>query len=137
MVLTIPKKLTPALLNVFLDDKDELRLIVNTEKQKLYLIRKKSYHAEVASEILGVEESDIVKNPEIASHLVSSMIRIVNNKVDYVVTGMGSLELICKVKHTREQLQLAHELVIAFVNDGLLEIDETFRDNIVYKSLKK
>ncbi len=129
MSLVSVDRLTRDLLLAYRNE-DEVGLLVNSKEREIYIIGKDTYHAAVALEVLETTKSEIRRNPYLSSHLVSSHIVLDGKYVEQVITGLGSLEKNLGVGHTQRQLNLAHRLAVAFVDEGNIQKSDTFQARI-------
>jgi len=105
---------------------DQLCVIVDTSKGEVYPVPVSIEHIDFAGMILGYTKEDIIKNPDIASKLVPSNLRLKNvysnPEIYSIVTGQSGMEAGFGVKHSREQIDTAHELVFGFIMNGELVV---------------
>lgn len=137
MVLIEVNKLTRDVFKEFYD-KEELgiRLVADVETRKLYIVPSVSFHFNIVLELLGADEFYIKKNPLLASHLISVFINIEKNEIRGLIIGIGSIELNLKIGHTKSQLDLAHAMVVNFIETGDLEKSSDFKERNANPTLR-
>jgi|SRR3989344_6633376 len=135
MSIRIYNRLTWSLVSRFGDRKEHgyLSLIVNVENDEIYIVPHEKEHIMLVEQLLSVDRNYIRKNSDIASHLVPSIIEIQDSEVKGVLTGFSGLESGFKVRHTEEQLDRAHVLVLAFVENGEIPRHPDFEEHVDLK----
>ncbi|HLC86637.1 MAG TPA: hypothetical protein VJG30_05100 [Candidatus Nanoarchaeia archaeon] len=126
------KGLTYKLLELFNNRKRTglFSVIVNTRIEKVHPVPRYIEHIAFTCKLLKIDKKRLLENPDIASHLVPSNINI-NDKgfIDGIITGISGLELGAKVKHTKYQLDTAHNLVLLFIQNGEVPVAEKLQTN--------
>ena len=89
--------------------------------------------------ILSLEnKNEIRENPHIASHLMPSTIEIDNEEnITGVITGISGAEMGYGVRHTEEQLETGHAMILKFIIDGELPISPSFKNKKIYKFVER
>ncbi len=129
--------LTQKILKDFLFDNYILRLLVDVEHGNVYCLPNGMLDIDFVAEILHVKKQLLLANPEIASFVVPSILEIENNIVIGITTGASSLEIDKPfVRHAEKILNLAHDLVHRFVEEGTVPYDLK-RDRPMYKFTRK
>ena len=114
-------------------------VVVDTETKLIYPVPLGEEHLEFVPKIIFLEKNDVFENPPRFSRFVPSLIETEFNPLTQsfqvlgVVTGISGLELGARVRHKKEQLELAHALVLDFVNRGELQVSEKFQHKLSLK----
>jgi len=108
-----------------------ISLLINIDNGKMYLVPEIDNSIIEAKTILKKKEDFLEKYPQIASNLVPAMIEVKNNKIVGILIGYnGSLEEKYHVKHTKKQLDKAHDLVLLFIYNGDIPLSDPYLDKV-------
>lgn len=128
--------LTWAVFNLFCNRKEvgKIDVVVDTETKLIYPVPLDEEHKTFTPKIIGLTTEDIRANPERFMRLVPSTIATQFDEAIGVRTGVSGLELGMRVRHTRQQLELAHGMALAFVEYGEVPKSREYKDwGIEYK----
>lgn len=127
------KKLTNFLIFKYCGRKQpgRISLIIDINKQEIYLIPKEREHIDFIRELLGKEITQ-----ENAAQFISSNIDLEKNNLHYrikrILTSYSGLEKRFGIKHNKEDIDLAHILVNNFIRNSEFEINENTINSISY-----
>lgn len=111
-----------------------ISVMVNVETKEVIPIPRNVEHVDFTSALLGMERDDLRNDPSRAARWIPSNIEVLGDEVIGVITGVSGLELGFRVRHTRADLQAAHDRVIQWVLEGELYVVEPLeKSEIVYR----
>ena len=120
--------LTREILEIFGDRKKEGRLSVVTFEDLVYPVPKDREHIEFCSELVV----DPRKLPKvIPSHINYSQIEQ-EYEIISIITGESGIEQGYGIKHSKKDLEIAHQRVLRFINEGEVLIHPNLESRIVY-----
>jgi len=99
-----------------------ISLLYDAKKDAFIPIPTNKEHIEIVMEILNKTKVQIIKNPDLASHLIPINIFIEEDKIKEVLIGISGIEMGYKVRHSKTDLTKAHEASWNFINNGEIEI---------------
>ncbi len=105
-----------------------ISVVTDTETKRIYPIPPDEEHKTFVPRIIGLGLSDVMQDPMSFSRFVPSLISTQFDEVTGIRTGFSGMESGFGVRHTREQLNLGHNLVKAFIELGQVPISNNFRD---------
>jgi len=115
---------------------DQLCLLVNTENKEIYAVPVEEEHISCALRILNTSIDELIEKGSI---LVPSNIRLNiyehPNFVYSLVIGVSGLEMRYGVRHTKKQIDRAHELMYNFLRKGEFNINLS-EDKRIYRFCK-
>jgi len=122
--------LTWAVFNAFCNRKQEgyISVVTDTETKKIYPIPLDEEHKTFVPRIIGLGLNDMMQDPMSFSRFVPTLIATAFDEVIGVRTGFSGMESGFGVRHTREQFNLAHNLVKAFIELGEVPKSNNFKD---------
>jgi len=105
-----------------------LKLIIDVNKKKVYVIPFSNEHITFVSRLLGVDREEIFKHPEIAKKFVGAYIRIdKNNEIEKVIVGSTTgLTLGAKVKYSPKDIDKAYKILWGFIYKGEIPYKKNF-----------
>ena len=119
-------------------DSGLLNLIIDVNKEELYIVPHIKEHIEIAAALLKKDKREFLNDSFLGSHLIPSTIEIKNGEIIGVLTGVSGMEMGYGFLHTYEQLEKAHTLSLLFIGNGENPKNKGFKDRIIYKyTLKK
>ena len=95
-----------------------LKLIIDTSKNKIYLLPKEEHHLKFTSKVLNIKEESIIKNPDLAKYFVGVTIIIKNNEIDGIIVGGTGLTLGANIKYDPKVIDKAFSLAFEFIIKG-------------------
>ncbi len=113
--------ITKELLEVYTKRKEHnvLSIVVDIKKDKIYAVPVDKEHVWFVSDLLKRGFDELKEDPSSASHLVPVNIGIENGEIIAVLTGWSGLEAGLGVRHSNEELNKAHEIAWAFINNSV------------------
>lgn len=113
-----------------------MSVVVNLTEGLIYPVPLNQEHdAFVSKRILEVPLRELREESEMAEKIIPSIIEIdeINREILGVLTGVSSLEMGSGVRHSKEDLEKAHAMVLEFVEKGDFPKSGDFTQKIQYK----
>ena len=104
------------------DNVHMLRLVIDTSKNKVYLVSPKEEHLEVTARLLNKRKEDIYKDPSIARNFVGATITIKDDEIVSLVVGGTGLKLGAKIKYDARTIDKAFSLAFEFITKGEIPV---------------
>ncbi len=135
MAIKPVKALTFSVLNNSIGRKSAtaLSFFCDVLNNTILMVPKDSEHIDFAAIVLNTTPDDIRQEPSVAAHLVPVVLEFTPNHdfVTGMLTGTSGMEIAFGVKHTKEQLDRAHGMAVAFVQNGDVPFAEQVKDIVV------
>jgi len=110
--------------------KKMLRLIVDMNTKTIWPVPKQKNHIDLVADILGVKNSHILKNPDIAKRFIGVVCIIANDLVNEVEIGGTTTITNAGVRYSIKDVEGAAKIVYQYIKKGEPTFSNKFRFNI-------